>query len=96
MDTAMSGLYGYRLSWTHPDGSVQTVESPCQYETGIEAMIKVTADAIYFGWKPPRWWQIGRWRDTRVPAVVVLEAIELLKRENRWSPPDRGGYEDYL
>lgn len=58
--------YGQSIRWTSLDGSVTEIAvSDC--DSAKEARQKAIEFAEASGWRPPRWYEFWRWRDTRIP-----------------------------
>jgi len=67
--------YGQRIDWTNRDGSTEGVEvTGCK--TVLDARCQAVALARKRGWTHPRWWQIRRWGDTRVPLCECGNAMD--------------------
>lgn len=59
--------YGITITWTTLGGQrkFKSLNFPDYEEAWRVALDLARAD----GWYPPKWWQIWRWRDTRLPEV---------------------------
>ena len=60
--------YGITITWTKWDGKRKftSLNFPDFNEAWRAALDLARAD----GWYPPKWWEIWRWRDTKVPEVA--------------------------
>jgi hypothetical protein len=71
-------LRGFTLGWTAPGGGYHVFTIWAEEPTDAEfrdMKIDVLADAIRCGWTYPRWWQWWRWRDRRMAADVLQDAM---------------------
>ena len=56
------------IKWTRRDGQCKFSSlNFTDYEAAWREALKL---AYANGWYPPKWWEIWRWRDTRLPEVV--------------------------
>lgn len=61
--------YGITITWTKFDGRRKFVSS--NFPDCEQAWMAAIDLARFDGWYPPKWWEIWRWGDTRLPEVLV-------------------------
>lgn len=60
--------YGITITWTRWDGKYKFASlNFIDFHTAWVEALKL---AYANGWYPPKWWELWRWRDTRLPEVV--------------------------
>jgi hypothetical protein len=67
MSKTVSSKFTFEIRWTKKGYWVNIFEG--SGETMNEAKVKALELAKKNGWYPPKWWEMSRWKDSRIPRL---------------------------